>query len=215
MTQHHPIDTDQIDALLPQTQCQKCGFPGCRPYAEAVRDGAADINQCPPGGRETIRALAKLLNRPQKPLNPEHGTEAPPQVAFIDESVCIGCVKCIQACPVDAIVGAAKQMHTVIAAECTGCELCLPPCPVDCISLIPAPETHINHNSDRQERSDHFRSRYLRRQVRLATEAAAEKREHKTGHHPSAEVDDKQEKRRYIQAAVARSRARRKSTQTD
>ena len=128
---------DKIDALLPQTQCGQCGFGGCRPYAEAIARDQADINQCPPGGQATIIALADLLGRDPKPLNEEHGTEKPRMVAVIDEQVCIGCTLCIQACPVDAILGAAKQMHTVIADECTGCELCLPPCPVDYIAMRP------------------------------------------------------------------------------
>ncbi len=128
---------DRIDALLPQTQCGQCGFPGCRPYAEAIAGGKADINQCPPGGEATILALADLLDRDPKPLNPENGQEKPKTVAIIDEARCIGCTLCIQACPVDAIVGAAKHMHTVIAEECTGCNLCVPPCPVDCIDMVP------------------------------------------------------------------------------
>ncbi len=126
-----------IDALLPQTQCTKCGHDGCRPYAEAIAAGAADINQCPPGGDEGVARLARLLGRVPLPLNPVNGAYRPPQVAVIDEAACIGCTKCIQACPVDAIVGASKRMHTVIASWCTGCELCLPPCPVDCIALLP------------------------------------------------------------------------------
>jgi Na+-translocating ferredoxin:NAD+ oxidoreductase subunit B len=129
---------DRVEALLPQTQCGQCTFPGCRPYAEAIVRGEADINQCPPGGEATIRALADLLDREPKPLNPDNGAEKPRVLALIDEPRCIGCTLCIQACPVDAIVGAPKQMHTVIAAECTGCELCLPPCPVDCIDLVSA-----------------------------------------------------------------------------
>jgi electron transport complex protein RnfB len=127
---------ERIDALLPQTQCAQCGFPGCRPYAQAIASGKADINQCPPGGEGTIRALAELLGREPRPLNADNGVEKPKRLALIDETRCIGCTLCIQACPVDAIVGAAKLMHTVIAEECTGCELCLPPCPVDCIDLV-------------------------------------------------------------------------------
>jgi electron transport complex protein RnfB len=127
---------DQIDALLPQTQCANCGYPGCRPYAQAIAAGEAEINQCPPGGEAGIRALADLLGRESLPLNPENGEEKPKAVAVIDEKVCIGCTLCIQACPVDAIVGAAKLMHTVIESECTGCDLCLPPCPVDCIEMV-------------------------------------------------------------------------------
>lgn len=126
---------DRIDRLLPQTQCGACGYNGCRPYARAMATGHADINQCPPGGDRVINQLADLLGRERKPLNPAYGEHRPPRVAVIDESICIGCVKCINACPVDAIVGAPKQMHTVMEAECTGCELCIEPCPVDCISM--------------------------------------------------------------------------------
>ncbi len=132
---------ERIDALLPQTQCGQCSFPGCRPYAEAIAAGEADINQCPPGGESTIQALADLLGRDPKPLNPENGVEKPKTVAIIDEQTCIGCTLCIQACPVDAILGAAKHMHTVIESECTGCELCVPPCPVDCIDMVPIKDT--------------------------------------------------------------------------
>ena len=131
---------DQIDAILPQTQCGQCGFPGCRPYAEAIARGEAEINRCPPGGQTTIIALADLLDREPIPLDDEVGEEKPKMVAIIDESTCIGCTLCIQACPVDAIFGAAKQMHTIIESECTGCELCIEPCPVDCISMQPVPQ---------------------------------------------------------------------------
>ena len=142
----------RIDALLPQTQCTRCGYDGCRPYAEAIAEGHADIDQCPPGGDEGVVKLAALLGRTAKPLNPEFGAFAPPRVAVIDEAICIGCTKCIQACPVDAIVGASKLMHTVIASWCTGCELCIPPCPVDCIALESAsalPEAALSR--DRHE----------------------------------------------------------------
>ncbi len=135
---------DKIDAILPQTQCGQCGYPGCKPYAQAIANGEADINQCPPGGEDGIRSLADLLGREFKPLSEEHGVEKPKAVALIDEKTCIGCTLCIQACPVDAIVGAAKQMHTVVAPLCTGCELCLAPCPVDCITMEPIPETVEN-----------------------------------------------------------------------
>jgi len=127
----------RIDALLPQTQCTRCGYDGCRPYARAVAAGEADIDQCPPGGDEGVAKLAALLGRPAKRLGPAFAPAMPPRVAVIDEAACIGCTKCIQACPVDAIVGAAQRMHTVIASWCTGCELCIPPCPVDCIALAP------------------------------------------------------------------------------
>lgn len=130
---------ERIDRLLPQTQCGQCNYPGCRPYARAIAAGEADINQCPPGGEPGVRALAELLGREPKPLNPDNGAVKPPVVALIVEADCIGCTKCILACPVDAIVGASRQMHTVIADLCTGCGLCLPPCPVDCIVLVPPP----------------------------------------------------------------------------
>ncbi len=131
---------DQINRLLPQTQCAQCGYPGCRPYAEALAKGEADIDQCPPGGQEGVAALADLLGREVIPLNTHYGLEKPPVIAFIREEDCIGCTLCIKACPVDAITGAAKLMHTVITDHCTGCELCLPPCPVDCIDLLNAPD---------------------------------------------------------------------------
>jgi electron transport complex protein RnfB len=131
---------EKIDKILPQTQCGQCGFPGCKPYANAIARGEADINQCPPGGEDGVKQLAELLGVEPKPLNAENGSPKPKSVAIIDEATCIGCTLCIQACPVDAIVGAAKQMHTIVAAECTGCELCLPPCPVDCILMVEVKE---------------------------------------------------------------------------
>ena len=129
----------RIEALLPQTQCTQCGYAGCKPYAQAIARGEAGIDQCPPGGEAGVQALAERLGRRPGPVNPAHGLHKPPQVALVREAECIGCTKCIQACPVDAIVGASRLMHTVIAELCTGCELCLPPCPVDCIDLVPAP----------------------------------------------------------------------------
>jgi electron transport complex protein RnfB len=140
-TEGNPI-ADQINELLPQTQCGQCGYPGCRPYANAIADGEA-INRCPPGGETTIAQLADLLDLEAIPLDEEHGEESQAaRVAFIREAECIGCTKCIQACPVDAILGAAKLMHTVIASECTGCDLCVEPCPVDCIDMV-AEETTV------------------------------------------------------------------------
>ena len=133
---------EQIDTLLPQTQCGQCGYPGCKPYATAIADGKANINRCPPGGHTTIQALADLLDVEAIPLDAEHGVEAEVKtVAYIHEDLCIGCTKCIQACPVDAILGAAKQMHTVIKSECTGCDLCVEPCPVDCIDMLPVEQS--------------------------------------------------------------------------
>jgi len=159
---------DDIDALLPQTQCTRCGYQGCRPYAEAIARGEAEINQCPPGGAATITALAALLQRNPLPLNPANGVEGPPLVALIDESACIGCTKCLPPCPVDAIIGARKQMHTVIAALCTGCELCIAPCPVDCIAMVPrAPLTEAPAAPDAAAN----RQRYLAHNERIARRA--------------------------------------------
>ena len=132
---------DQINALLPQTQCGQCGHPGCRPYAEAIAQQADPINLCPPGGETTIKALADLLDVEVLSLDAEAGVDSVPKIAYIREDECIGCTKCIQACPVDAILGAAKLMHTVIVDECTGCDLCVEPCPVDCIDMLPIPIT--------------------------------------------------------------------------
>jgi Na+-translocating ferredoxin:NAD+ oxidoreductase subunit B len=153
---------DRIDAVLPQTQCEQCGYHGCRPYAEAIARGEAKINQCPPGGAAGIEKLAALLQRPVLPLDPEHGVEKPRMLARIVEADCIGCTKCIQACPVDAIVGASKLMHTVLADDCTGCELCVPACPVDCIvleSMTPA-QMDTAH-------ADAARTHFQRREARL------------------------------------------------
>ena len=156
-----------IDALLPQTQCTRCGYEGCRPYAEAIACDAANINQCPPGGAATIAALAQLLGREPVALNPANGIETAPTVAQIDESRCIGCAKCLPPCPVDAILGAPRHMHTVLVTLCTGCELCVAPCPVDCIQMVaastlpgppPAPPAQAN-----RERFEAHRSRLQRR----------------------------------------------------
>ena len=128
---------DRINQLLPQSQCAQCGYPGCRPYAAAMLAGEAPLNRCAPGGEQTIAALARLLQREPEPLDTSYGTHQPVQVAVIDEDLCIGCARCLEVCPVDAISGAPRFMHTILAAQCTGCELCVPPCPVDCIRLVP------------------------------------------------------------------------------
>lgn len=158
---------ERIDAALPQTQCAECGYAGCRPYAEAIADGHADINQCPPGGEAVICRLAALLGREYKPLNPLNGQQQPRVVAQIDEARCIGCTLCIQACPVDAIAGAPKHMHAVISDLCTGCRLCVPPCPVDCIELLPVAAGGDSWNV---EQADAARERFQRRNARRARE---------------------------------------------
>ncbi|WP_420465862.1 RnfABCDGE type electron transport complex subunit B [Panacagrimonas sp.] len=158
---------DRLDALLPQTQCTRCGYPACRPYAEALASGRAEINRCPPGGDAGVARLAELLHRPKLPLDPSRGVEKSVEtVARVVEADCIGCTKCIQACPVDAIVGAMNLMHTVMAAECNGCELCLPVCPVDCIEMIDIPTAPAAY-----QRAAHYRQRYNARNSRLARRA--------------------------------------------
>ena len=172
---------EKINSILPQTQCGKCGFSGCKPYAKAIAEGIADINQCPPGNEKGIQKLAALLGVESKPLNTKHGLPKPESVALIDEETCIGCTFCIQACPVDAIVGASKKLHTVIAPECTGCELCIAPCPVDCITIIPlkkkvddpyiASDKNLKYGNKFEKKSaDHLRIRYERRIKRLDRE---------------------------------------------
>lgn len=160
---------DRIDGLLPQTQCARCGYDGCRPYADALAGGETPINRCPPGGRPVIEALARLLGVPAVPLDRGCGAETPPRVALIDEDECIGCAKCIEACPTDAIVGARKWMHQVIAADCSGCELCLPPCPVDCIGLVPHPTLPAEPLGAAAiaERAGRFRALFEARRARL------------------------------------------------
>jgi electron transport complex protein RnfB len=160
----------RVDALLPQTQCRRCGFDACRPYAEALARGETAINRCPPGGHALIEDLARLLGRPLLPLDPACGAEGPPRVAWIDEPACIGCARCLPPCPTDAIVGARKRMHTVIAVECTGCELCIPACPVDCIVMVPAPDLPAEPMAPAAvaERAARFRRRYESRLERLA-----------------------------------------------
>ncbi|HEV8444581.1 MAG TPA: RnfABCDGE type electron transport complex subunit B [Steroidobacteraceae bacterium] len=162
---------DSIDDLLPQTQCTRCGYSGCRPYAEAIAQGEANINQCPPGGTETMLALADLTGRDPLPLNGANGVEAAPAVAFIDEARCIGCTRCLPPCPVDAIVGAPRLMHTVLVELCTGCELCIAPCPVDCIVMMPllASPAHAALSLPPPAAS---RARYRAHQARTALRAA-------------------------------------------
>jgi electron transport complex protein RnfB len=193
----------RIDALLPQTQCTRCGYPACLAYAEAIATGEADINQCPPGGEQGIRELAGLLGREAKSLNPANGIEKPEEIALIDEDACIGCTKCIQVCPVDAIVGANKLMHTVLGDECNGCELCIPACPVDCIAMIvDTAQTGLAHNA----RAAHYRRRYETRNARLAGER--EERERAIAAR-KAEVRDTA--RNAVLEAIARAKAKKEA----
>jgi Na+-translocating ferredoxin:NAD+ oxidoreductase subunit B len=173
-TETAPDMTARIDALLPQTQCTRCGYSGCKPYAAAIAGGEAEINQCPPGGKATIEALAQLLKRPMLALNPINGVETPLRVAWIDEARCIGCARCLGPCPVDAIVGAQKYMHTVLIDRCTGCELCLPPCPVDCIEMRTAAEA-VNDPTLNRERYAAHSSRLLNQAAERQQQLAAKK----------------------------------------
>jgi electron transport complex protein RnfB len=217
---------DRIEDLLPQTQCTKCGYPACRPYAEAVALGTANYNQCPPGGAEGVARLAALLGKPVIPLNRANGVERPRPLAVIDENLCIGCTLCMQACPVDAIIGAPKQMHTVIEALCTGCDLCVPPCPVDCIAMLPVTGTATGWQAWTPDQANAARERHDRREARLTREReAAEARaaaRRATGSAsapaPAADVhspagtrtpiaeDAEAKKRAIIQAALERAR---------
>ncbi len=204
----------RIDAELPQTQCTKCGHDGCRPYAEAIVAGTAQINQCPPGGAAGIAVLAALTGQPPLPLNPVNGIEKPLTVAVIDESLCIGCTLCIQACPVDAIVGAAKRMHTVLPALCTGCDLCVPPCPMDCIAMVPVAPPRAWTRADADASRARFESRKQRlvrerddNDARLQAKAIAKLDMLREDPH-QAEAETAR-KRAIVEAAIARARSRR------
>ena len=198
----------RIDAALPQTQCTRCGYPDCAAYAQAIADGEAAINQCPPGGAEGVLRLAALTGQAVQPLNPENGPEGPRMLAVIDEAWCIGCTLCIKACPTDAILGANKLMHTVIAPHCTGCELCIPVCPVDCIQLTAASGEATGWNAWSAEQAEHARLRYAAHRQRTEAPstpppdgaAAAEAA-------PAAAAPT--DKQSVIAAALARARQRR------
>lgn len=218
---------DQLEDLLPQTQCTKCGYPACRPYAEAMADGSASYNQCPPGGIEGVARLAKVLGKKVIPINPVNGVERPRPVAFIDEALCIGCTLCIQACPVDAIVGAAKQMHTIVTDLCTGCDLCVAPCPVDCIAMIEITPGKTGWDAWSQAQADtarerhDFRSARLQREkeeneARLAAKAAAKLQEVQSETPISdAEKAEQARKKAIIQAAIERARLKKEQAEKD
>lgn len=211
---------ERIDAALPQTQCRRCGYPDCRGYAEALADGAAELNRCPPGGAEGVQRLAALTGRPARALDPDCGTEGPLQRVRIDEAWCIGCTLCIGACPVDCIVGASKQMHTVIEADCTGCALCLPVCPVDCIQLIPSPaDAPGGWAAWSADQADAARQAYRATQARRQSrQQAHETRQAERARAKLASLDTDprlaapgaaERKRAAIEAALARARAAR------
>ena len=185
---------DRIDVLLPQTQCRRCGYDACRPYAEAIAAGEADINRCPPGGQSALTALGALLDRAPPPLDTSRGQPGPLRVACIDESACIGCTLCIAACPVDAIIGAQKRMHAILTSLCSGCELCIAPCPVDCITMRPVEREWTSADASAA------RARFQSRQTRLAATSAAGKRDAEARKRKAA-----------IAAAIGRARARRES----
>jgi electron transport complex protein RnfB len=212
---------DALDALLPQTQCTRCGYPDCRGYATAIAGREADINRCPPGGAQGIVRLAALTGRPVQPLDTQRGVEAPRRRALIDEDWCIGCTLCIKACPVDCIVGASKQMHTVIDALCTGCDLCLPVCPVDCIVMVEVSGSLTGWDAWSPAQADEAKQRYAFHQLR--TERERRENDERLAAKAQAKLADLQNqslitdpqllerKRAVVEAAVARAKAARES----
>ena len=210
---------ERLDAVLPQTQCTRCGYPDCRAYAQAMAAGEADINRCPPGGAEGIERLAAITGRPVLLLDPERGVEGPRALALIDEAWCIGCTLCIKACPVDCIVGASKLMHTVIDALCTGCELCVPVCPVDCISMPAVTPGRSGWQAWNQPQADEARARYGFHRLRVESEKrdndehlaakAQAKLADLESHSQITDPEALAAKRAVIEAALQRARAQR------
>jgi electron transport complex protein RnfB len=200
---------DALDAALPQTQCTRCGYPDCRSYAEAIADGGAAINQCPPGGAEGIARLARLSGLPALALNPLNGSEGPRRLAVIDEAWCIGCTLCLKACPVDSIVGGPKSMHTVIDPLCTGCELCIPVCPVDCISLVDASKGRTGWDAWSPAQADEARGRFDFHRERLTRDEQQRQDRMAARIAPPATGSEVTVKSSVIEAALARARQRR------
>lgn len=204
------VEVEQINAVLPQTQCQECGYQGCKPYAEAIVHNNESIDRCLPGGTQVLQKLGELTGQDPSPYwEAMQQKQKPQQVAVIREDECIGCTKCIQACPVDAIIGASKQMHTIIQSECTGCELCIEPCPVDCIDLMQTGEA----NAITQKQADHYRQRYEARQKREEQRRQAERKRYqkaKNAYHEQKQADQ-QDKKQFIQDALQRVKKKKQS----
>ena len=211
------VTVEQINRLLPQTQCEQCGYKGCKPYAEAISNKQAAINQCPPGGQQTIDAIAKLLGLKTLSLNQQYGSSREFRIAKIDESVCIGCVKCIRACPVDAIIGAAKQMHIVLIDNCTGCELCIEPCPVDCIDMVSPPDYLKGRYSGYSQVNEKYRlqakDRYENKLNRLEQIKIKKQAKLKNNQIKHDQISDKKQKQAFIKEAIKRNQNRKKSLQ--
>jgi Na+-translocating ferredoxin:NAD+ oxidoreductase subunit B len=204
------VTVEQIDQILPQTQCTKCGYDDCLEYARAIKRGTPH-NQCPPGGNNGIQKLSMLLHREPMPLNPSNGALTQKKVAVINEDLCIGCKKCILACPVDAIIGSGKLMHTVIASECTGCDLCVEPCPMDCIDMVELPQTSQLESlsvSHKNTQANHYRQRHEARQLRLETQKSGTHTTNKSVRDTISTLD----KKAYIQQALADFRAKKQKT---